>query len=206
MNSATFRIHQAAMQMFAEEGGTSLAVSDLARKAGLSRGTIYNNLQDPAYLFDAVCEMTATEFASSMQAACAGMTDPAEKISATIRLTVRRVHEDTAWGKFIARYAMMEPRLGSFWAGLPAEELRRGLASGRFSFHREQIASLTASAGGATFGAISLVLDGRRTWREAGSDTAEIFLRGVGVDRSEARRIAQVELDPLPSVEVFAAA
>ena len=137
---------------------------------------------------------------------CRTGTDPAEKISATIRLTVRRVHEDTAWGKFIARYAMMEPRLGSFWAGLPAEELRRGLASGRFSFHREQIASLTASAGGATFGAISLVLDGRRTWREAGSDTAEIFLRGVGVDRSEARRIAQVELDPLPSVEVFAAA
>jgi AcrR family transcriptional regulator len=206
MNSATFRIYQTAMRIFAEEGGTSLAVSDLARKAGLSRGTIYNNLDDPARLFDVVCDMTAAEFREAIRLASADMTDPAEKISASIRLSVRRVHEDAAWGKFIARYAMIEPRLGSFWAEMPAVELRRGLDSGRFSFHRAQVASLTATAGGATFGAMSLVLDGRRTWREAGSDTAEIILRGLGIDRAEARDIAQIELDPLPSVEVFAAA
>ncbi|WP_238364069.1 TetR/AcrR family transcriptional regulator [Mesobacterium pallidum] len=203
MNSATRRIHQTALRIFAETGGTSLAVSDLAREAGLSRGTIYNNLDDPGALFDSVCDQTAAEFRRAVNRACAGMQDPAEKIAASIRLTVRRVHDDASWGRFIARYAMLEPRLGSFWADMPAQELRRGLAAGRFSFEPDQVASITATAGGATFGAMSLVLDGRRTWRQAGSDTAEIVLRGIGIDRAEARRITEVELDPLPRVAFF---
>ena len=55
MNTATLRIQQAALRLFAENGGTSVAVSDLAKEAGLSRGTIYNNLDDPTALFDSVC-------------------------------------------------------------------------------------------------------------------------------------------------------
>jgi len=203
MNTASLRIHQSAMRIFADEGGTSIAVSELAREAGVSRGTIYNNLDNPSALFSSVCDAVAMEFASSMHDACKAMSDPAEKLSAAIRLCIRRVHDDPHWGRFIARYAMLEPRLGSFWAEMPAEELRRGLASGRFNFHRDQVASITATAGGATFGAISLVLDGRRTWRAAGSDTAEIFLRGLGLDLAEARTITQLELDALPRIFVF---
>ncbi|MEQ8481998.1 MAG: TetR/AcrR family transcriptional regulator [Hoeflea sp.] len=206
MNSAQLRIHQAAIRIFAEHGGTTVNVSDLAREAGFSRGTIYNNLQDPAALFDSVCDMIAKEFRESINKACEGIDDPARKVSASIRLCVRRVHEDAAWGKFIARYAMLEPRLGHFWSEVPARELRRGLIAGRFRFDREQVTSITATAGGATFGAISLVLDGRRTWRQAGSDTAEVVLRGIGVDAAEAYEIAHSDLEPLPSVAVFAAA
>lgn len=206
MNAATLRIHQAALRLFAEHGGTSLAVSDVAREAGLSRGTIYNNLSDPAGLFSSVCDTVAEEFTTSILDATRDMADPAEKISAAVRLCVRRVHEEPHWGRFIARYAMLEPRLGSFWGTMPADELRRGLISGRFSFHRDQVASITASAGGATFGAMTLVLDGHRTWRQAGSDTAEIILRGIGLDRAEARDITQKELDPLPKMAVFDAA
>jgi AcrR family transcriptional regulator len=206
MNAATQRIHHAAMRLFAETGGSTLAVSDLAREAGLSRGTIYNNLDDPNALFQSVCESVATEFRESIEAVTAHMADPAERISAAIRLCVRRVHDDVPWGKFIARYAMMEPVLGQFWAEMPAKELRRGMVSGRFNIHRDQIASITATAGGATFGAMSLVLDGRRAWRQAGTDTAEIILRGIGLDRAEAREIANKELDPLPRLAVFDAA
>ncbi|GHF35519.1 TetR/AcrR family transcriptional regulator [Seohaeicola zhoushanensis] len=203
MNTATQRIHQSALRIFAEEGGTSIPVSELAREAGLSRGTIYNNLDNPSDLFSSVCDAVALEFRQTMAEACTGMTDPAEKLSAAIRLCVRRVHDDPHWGRFIARYAMMEPRLGNFWSEMPAAELRRGLAAGRFRFHRDQVASITATAGGATFGAMSLVLDGRRTWRQAGSDTAEIILRGIGIDLAEASEITQRELNPLPHIFVF---
>ena len=206
MNSATLRILQSAMRLFAENGGTSVAISDLAKEAGISRGTIYNNLDDPAEIFSEVCDTVAQEFATSILEAAANMTDPAEKISAAIRLCVRRVHEEPHWGRFIARYAMLEPRLGSFWGTMPADELRRGLVSGRFNFNRDQVASITASAGGATFGAMTLVLDGRRTWRQAGSDTAEVILRGIGIEKAEARIITQMELDPLPRMSVFDAA
>ncbi len=206
MNTATLRIHQAALRFFADNGGTSVAVSDLAREAGLSRGTIYNNLDEPQALFGSVCQTVAEEFGSSVAEATAGMSDPAEKISAAIRLGIRRVHEDPHWGRFISRYAMMQPELGSFWGKMPADELRRGISSGRFDIRQEQIASITATAGGATFGAMTLVLEGHRTWRQAGSDTAEIILRGVGIDKNEAREITQRELEGLPRLSVFDAA
>ena len=102
MNAATQRIHHAAMRLFAETGGSTLAVSDLAREAGLSRGTIYNNLDDPNALFQSVCESVATEFRESIEAVTAHMADPAERISAAIRLCVRRVHDDVPWGKFLS--------------------------------------------------------------------------------------------------------
>ena len=86
MNAATLRIHQAAMRLFADHGGTSVAVSDVAREAGLSRGTIYNNLDDPAGLFSSVCETVADEFNSSINLATQSMQDPAGKIAARPRV------------------------------------------------------------------------------------------------------------------------
>jgi hypothetical protein len=101
---------------------------------------------------------------------------------------------------------MAEPKLGQFWAEIPAEELRKGLKSGRFVFERNQLASITAAAGGATFGAMTLVLQGHRTWRQAGSDAAELMLRAVGIDRSEARMLADLDIEPLPRMAMFPAA
>ena len=40
-----------------------------------------------------------------------------------------------------------------------------------------------------------MVLEGHQTWREAGSSTAELVLRALGIDAEEAHRIAT---DPLP--------
>ncbi len=192
------RIHDAAMRIFAETGGATVAVSDLAREAGLSRGTIYNNLAEPGRLFADVCEMMAEEIAQSVQASFVGVEDPAQRIANIIRLCVRRVHEEPHWGRFVARYAMLEPTLGAFWGRAPAEELRRGLAAGRFDLRPEQTASFAAAIGGTTFGAMTLVLHGVRTWREAGSDAAEMALRSIGLEREEARRLARAGLPPLP--------
>ena len=198
MSTAISRIHDAAMHIFADKGGTTVAISDLAREAGLSRGTIYNNLEDPAGLFDAVCQKVSEEMAAKLQDSVIGLDDPAARISNIIRLCVRRVHEEPHWGHFIARYAVKEPKLSDFWGGFPARELKSGIASGRFDLQTEQVGSVTGLLGGATFGAMTLVLLGHRSWRQAGSDTAEVILRGIGIEKSEARLLAAAEFDPLP--------
>ena len=51
---------------------------------------------------------------------------------------------------------------------------------------------------GATLAAMLPVLDGRSTWRDMGSDTAELLLRALGLEPAEARSIARCELPPLP--------
>ena len=60
--------------------------------------------------------------------------------------------------------------------------------------------------GGATFGAITLVLRGYQTWRRAASDTSEIVLCGLGIDRDEARRLSEAEFEPLPRLSAFSGA
>lgn len=47
--------------------------------------------------------------------------------------------------------------------------------------------------------AMALVLDGHRTWRDAGSDIGELLPRSIGVPQDLARTPAQTELPPLPT-------
>ena len=70
--------------------------------------------------------------------------------------------------------------------------------TGRYTIGLEQIPSAVAVIGGSVMGAMFLVLDGHRTWRDAGTDVAELVLAGLGVARAEARRLARSELPPLP--------
>lgn len=206
MTNVEHRILNAAMRLFAERGGTQIAVSDLARAAGLSRGTIYNNLADVTGIYDAACDMMAAELIEAFTYRLSGLSDPAQKLAGAVALCLRRVHEEPHWGRFIARYAMGEPRLGEAWHRVTADALRAGLAAGRFDFAPDQVASITAASGGATFGAMTLVLNGHRTWRQVAADTAELVLRSVGLTRAEARALATAELDPLPRIDRFDAA
>ena len=57
MNQAQRRIHDAAIRLFAEQGNHRVSVSDLAQAAGVARGTIYNNIETPEYLFEQVSEI-----------------------------------------------------------------------------------------------------------------------------------------------------
>ena len=52
LTPAQVRIHRAAMQLFAENGGRQVTVSELAAAAGIARGTIYNNFESPEQLFE----------------------------------------------------------------------------------------------------------------------------------------------------------
>ena len=59
------------------------------------------------------------------------------------------------------------------------------------------MANVAALIIGTTISAMWMVLDGRQTWREAGSATAELLLRALGIDPAEARDISRI---PLPDL------
>ena len=56
----------------------------------------------------------------------------------------------------------------SLLAGPPARDLREGLDDGTYASAPEQMPSMLAFVGSATLAAMWLVLDGEKTWREAG--------------------------------------
>jgi AcrR family transcriptional regulator len=197
LNSAQQAIFKAAMQLFAERGATHVNIKELAQAAGVARNTIYNNHVDPETLFDDVAANLAAEMNNRVVRSFDDVEDPALRLAIGVRLYVRRAHEEPTWGRFLARFGFGVVSLQEIWDGQPMRDLEDGVRRGRYAIQREQLASAVNFVAGSTLGAISLVLEGIKTWREAGSNAAEFALVGLGVARHEARALATQALPPL---------
>jgi AcrR family transcriptional regulator len=197
LNAAEARIHEAAMRLFAEKGSTHLTVSELADAAGVARGTVYNNLQTTDSLLPQVAGRLASEMHGRVEASFGAIDDPAHRLANGIRYFVRRAHDEPAWGRFLCRFALTEPSLQALWTGPALVDLQAGLAAGRYSIRPEQVPSAVSLVAGTVAASLYLVLEGHRTWRDAGSDAAEFVLRALGVSKKEARRLATGELPAL---------
>jgi AcrR family transcriptional regulator len=202
-SGAQRQIYRAAIQLFAERGAAHVSVSELAQAAGVARGTIYNNLGDLSGLFDIVARQLAMEMNERLVEALVGIDDPALRLATGLRLCLRRAHDEPQWGRFLCRFGCSAAALQEVWRGQPLADLHAGLARGRFTFREEQLDSLVGFISGAALGAIVTVLEGARTWREAGSDLAELVLIALGVKREEALAISRTALLEFSSGAAF---
>ncbi len=200
MSSAECRIFEAAIRLFAKKGATQLPIRELAEAAGVARGTIYNNLGSLDALFEQVAGKLASEMTERLACVRESMSDPAERLSHGIRFFIRRAHEEPDWGRFFVRFALGTPSLQGALNGPPMQNIVCGIAEKRYDVRSEQANSLAAFIGASVVAGMLLVLDGHRTWRDAGADMAELVLRGLGIPTEEARRLALTELPPLPAV------
>ncbi len=195
---AQVRIYEAAVRFFAERGTTHASVTELAQAAGLARGTIYNNVANLDSLFEEVATALGDEMHARILVSLETMGDPARRLASGIRFFVRRAHDEPHWGRFIVRFAFTTSTMRSLLSGPPARDLRDGLSKGRYNFRPEQMQSVVSLVGSTTLAAMWLVLNGEKTWREAGSDAAELMLRAIGVPPEEAWAFASADLPPLP--------
>jgi AcrR family transcriptional regulator len=197
---AQARIYEAAMGIFTRRGTTETNVSELAHAAGIARGTIYNNVSNPDSIFAEVATALANEMHARVVASFEAMDDPAHRLACGMRFFVRRAHEEPQWGRFIVRFAFTTASLSAMLTGPPASDLQDGLEKGRYGFRAEQLPSVIAFVGATTLAAMSLVLNGDKTWRDAGSDAAEFMLRAIGIAPREAKALASTDLRPLPQL------
>lgn len=201
LNPAQRRIHQAAIRLFAEKGATLVNVSELAQEAGVARGTIYNNVENMEQLFQQVASQLSKEMHQRVSSSFAGQEDPAERLANGIRFFVRRTHEEPHWGAFLNRFALSDASLREMFYSQATADVLKGLSIGRYRFPQSYLASVISLIASSTLGSMLLVLEGIKTWRDAGSETAELVLRALGVLEDEARRLATTELPPLPALD-----
>lgn len=201
LNPVQRRIHQAALRLFAERGAIDLSISDLALEAGVARGTIYNNVPSMEQLFEAVAAHLAAEMHERVRRSFETLVDPAHRLANGIRFFIRRAHEEPQWGTFIHRFAMSNASLREMFTSQATKDLLDGLASGRYSFRQDQLLSVITLISSTALGAMFLVLEGHKTWRDAGTDTAEFVLRALGVPADEAGRLATEKLPALPTID-----
>ncbi|WP_233809279.1 TetR/AcrR family transcriptional regulator [Paraburkholderia sp. HP33-1] len=187
----------AALRLFAERGASEVSVSDLATAAGVARGTVYAHLSSPQSLFESVASALAAEMHERVSASYGADSAPTLRLAEGIRFFVRRAHEEPQWGRFIVRFAFSQESLQGMWSGPPVRDLVAGIEAGLYSLRREQLPSSVGMLAGSVLGAMFVVLEGHKSWREAGSDTAELVLRAFGVAPDEARELATAELPQL---------
>ena len=200
MSSAEQRIHGAALRLFAEKGSSTITVSELAEEAGIARGTVYNNVQSPDELFEKVAAELADEMHARLQSVLTSLDDPAERLATGIRCFLRRAHEEPHWGRFLIRFSFSNRSLQSMWNGPPMADLVLGLSKRRYEFPAEQLQSVVGLITGSTIAAMFTMLNGYKSWQDAGSETAQLILRSLGISAGEARRIATKKLPSVPSV------
>ena len=77
------------------------------------------------------------------------------------------------------------------------DDIIAGVAAGRYAISPSSVDSVASLVLGATISAMWMVLEGHQTWREAGSSTAELLLRALGIEPAEAHEICMAELPRL---------
>jgi AcrR family transcriptional regulator len=194
VSQARRRIHAAAMQLFAERGVTKVNISELAAAAGMARGTIYSHVPDIDRLFEDVAGELAREMTERVVAGFAGVADPALRLAIGVRQYIRRAHEEPLWGRFMSRFGLSPAVLQAVMSGEALRDFEVGVESGRYRVTPAQIPAMVALLAGSTLAAMLPVLDGHATWREIGSDTAELLLRALGIEVDEAQRLARMGL------------
>lgn len=201
VSSAQERIQGAALRLFAERGTTQITVSELAAAAGVARGTVYNNLGTGLTSAEALFEEVATRLTREMDARTAEslshVRDPAQRLANGMRLFVRRTHDDPIWGRFLVRFGGSSPTVRALLSGGATRDVTLGVELGRFRVRPEQIPSAVAMTSASVLGAQWLVLEGHRTWRDAGTDVASLMLLALGVPEADAQALAASELPPL---------
>ena len=72
------------------------------------------------------------------------------------------------------------------------DDISAGVAAGRYAIDPSSIESVASLVLGATISAMWMVIEGHQTWREAGSSTAELLLRALGIEAAEAQEICTI--------------
>lgn len=199
-SSSRNRIHRAALRLFAERGTQEINVSELAHYAGVARGTIYNNLPNPERLFEDIAAELSAEMNQRIVLGYQDLDSSAERLARGIRMYIRRAHNEPDWGRFIARFAFSTMALRTMWADSPINDIQQGIQNGEFKIDHSFLYSLLGMIAGSVLSAILMVLEGHKTWRDSGSETATLVLRAMGVDEDRIAPMAYCELPPLPEL------
>jgi len=187
----------AAVHLIAEGRGDRASIQEITEAADIGFGSFYNHFASKEELFQTASEEVLESWAQMLDAACAGVEDPAEVFALSLRISGRLAwtHPDIAGFITGTGLELLDAPRGL--APRALRDIRAGQVAGRFTIADAEIA-LGAVAGGL----LSLLrLHERhpeRVEESAVEDLAEACLRLLGLRASEARRIAR---RPLPNSE-----
>jgi AcrR family transcriptional regulator len=206
---------RAAMQLMAERGVDGVAINEITEAADVGFGSFYNHFPSKEAIYHELIGELVERFGEALDHLGEQVTDPAEKISASVRYTLLRAREDPVWGRFLVRTSLVGDSMNSGLGRYLFRDLKSGLSSGRFK--ADDVPMTYVALGGTVLGALTSEVEfgpsaGRRRAgagpfgadaKDVAERTAAMLLRLLGLSGREADSIAY---RPLPEIKLPASA
>ncbi len=185
----------AARELLTSHDPAGVSIQEITDAADVGFGSFYNHFQSKQELFDAAVEEVIEEHGAMLDEVTAGIEDPAEVFSASVRITARFAKTHPQVAQIIDRTG---PRYLTAPTGLAPRALRdlqRAKDAGRLWFDDPDVA--IACTGGALLGVLHLGLAQNKASAidRAADGLAMNLLRMFGLPADQAREIAA---RPLP--------
>jgi AcrR family transcriptional regulator len=187
----------AAVRLIAEGRGDRASIQEITETADIGFGSFYNHFESKDQLFQEASREVLERWGAMIDQACAGLQDPAEVFSASLRISGRLSWTHPDFARFLIGSGLDIVDLSVGLTPRALRDIRAGQASGRFAVLDAQVA-LSAVAGG-LLGLLRL----RERQPEQVDETsveqfAEAALRLLAVPAAEAARIVAMQLPEMP--------
>jgi AcrR family transcriptional regulator len=186
----------AARSFLAEHGSLNVSIQQLTEAADVGFGSFYNHFSSKAELERAAITDVLEAHGRMLDERTAGLSDPAEIFTTSLRLTARLVETDRQTAQILVRTGftyVSEESTGMYPRVL--RDIERAMAAGRFPAQDPEI--MLAATGGALLAMIQLCL---RYPDRVGGESVELLalqlLRGFGMPARSARAVAFRPLPP----------
>ncbi|MEM1245358.1 MAG: helix-turn-helix domain-containing protein [Acidobacteriota bacterium] len=186
------RIVEAAERLMRQHGVEAVTIQDITEAADIGHGTFYLYFKTKDQVLRPLIERLSEDVHAEVDRAAAGSRDPAERMALGLRILLRTIAEDPLWGWYASCSGTPFSRLVADMGAPPAEDMERGMETGRFHFSNFQATS--SFIDGALVGVVRSLTAGTQV-EEIADNTAELVLRVLGLDAEEARRIVRRPLD-----------
>jgi AcrR family transcriptional regulator len=175
-----------------ERGVEAVTIHDITEAADVGHGTFYLHFKTKGDVLRPVIEQLTDRLHARVDRATGGAEDPALRMATGIRLALRTIVGDPLWHWYAFRSGTPFRRLAEGRGAPPVEDMKRGVASGRF--RAADLRAIWSFVDGALTGVLT-ALDQGTLGDDAVDLTAEMILCSLGVDAEEAAHIAHKPLE-----------
>ena len=176
----------AAKRVFSESPIENVNVDDVARSAGVAKGTFYYHFRDFDALVAAIGEELATEFDALLQPQRSRLADPLERFALGQFAFLRRAEEEPRWGRLVRHARFTEDGAAASVREHLAADLEDARRAGSLALFETPFALRLVLAMAMEFLGD---LDAPAPLRPQAGAMVEAILRALGVPAGEAASI-----------------
>lgn len=146
------KLMRAALRLMSAKGVDGVAIQDITNAADVGFGSFYNHFPSKEAIFLALKDELIEHYAAALDKLGDQIADPAEKIAASARFTIRYGRADPVWGHFVLATHFNRDSLHAGLGRYLLRDVMSGIEGKRFVCH--DLPSLVVAVGSTILGGL----------------------------------------------------